>query len=388
VGSTAAQNQNDQQFQMLKFSQKVGKHSTIELMSSRNHMISETFPGVFGEYAQWSDLQHDQELLHRIEWGADRFNTTYGVTYRNALSESVNIFSADPSQRLELWSGYFNQSIQLHKMVTLVGGASWEHSNVGGGGVLNNYQVASMFTPVKDQSLRISHGLAHTVPALFNAKARNFFDAVTVFEGNPALLPQHITTSEIGYRGAAMGRQLLMETGFFYTTIKNIDSTVFRSAVFFPQTLITLSADNLNQAIARGVETAFKYRFDRGHTLYVNHTYQHVTDWKGNTGEVTQNTPSHKVNFGGVANLGRISSSVNVGYKDNYFITSAGRSLSIAAPAYWRLDARVGYAVNSHVELFVAGQNLLSPRHLEFADLMTVPRTYQGGVTLKFGGRS
>jgi len=197
---------------------------------------------------------------------------------------------------------------------------------------------------------------------------------------HPALKPQTLTSYETGYRGNWLDHHLMAESNLFYTRIKDIDDTV---TVGDP--VIYSFSDNINQAIARGAEMQLKYRFDPKRSVYINYTYEHITDWEGNTGEVTKNTPEHAVNFGGMAYLGRgFTGSFNVGYKDNYFISDA---VDLPVPAYWRLDARLAYALPwcRDAELYIAGQNLTASNHLEFADGLTVPRTYQGGITLKFG---
>jgi outer membrane receptor protein involved in Fe transport len=78
-----------------------------------------------------------------------------------------------------------------------------------------------------------------------------------------------------------------------------------------------------------------------------------------------------------------VSAAFNLGYKDNYTaVPFSGTAVNI--PSFWRLDARLGYRPHDWVELFVAGKNLLDPRHAEFADSLEVPRTYYGGLSVSF----
>jgi len=94
------------------------------------------------------------------------------------------------------------------------------------------------------------------------------------------------------------------------------------------------------------------------------------------------------VNFGAIVDLGHgFSGSFNVGYKDSYFI--AFQQSSLAAPAYWRLDARLAYTLPWYkdAEIYIAGQNLAASTHQEYADRLLIPRTYQGGISVKFGGK-
>jgi len=50
---------------------------------------------------------------------------------------------------------------------------------------------------------------------------------------------------------------------------------------------------------------------------------------------------------------------------------------------YWRLDARLAYAYKA-LELFVAGQNLARPAHQVEFNGYDVPRTWYGGMSVKF----
>jgi iron complex outermembrane recepter protein len=58
--------------------------------------------------------------------------------------------------------------------------------------------------------------------------------------------------------------------------------------------------------------------------------------------------------------------------------------LNLNIPAYMRLDVRLGYRINSHWQLSVAGQNLLEPRHLEgVPELLSGYSYVDRGVYLK-----
>jgi iron complex outermembrane receptor protein len=60
-----------------------------------------------------------------------------------------------------------------------------------------------------------------------------------------------------------------------------------------------------------------------------------------------------------------------------------------AVPSYTRLDTRLGWRVGESLEFSVAGQNLLTPRHIEFGDeiqvhVTQVERSIAGRVTWRF----
>jgi len=370
----------DQDFQMAKFSQKLGNHSSMEVLSSRSDSLDRiNFSRV---------LQYDEQILQRFDLWNNRINTTYGVNYRGLFAYSGFLFGTNAEQEETLWNGYVNQSLQISRQFALTGGVSWDHSNIGSGGVEPNYQLGSVWSPVQNNSFRASYAVSHAVPGLFQTAANNSPSPNVLLVGDPNLAPEKLTSYEIGHRASLMDGHFQVDSSLYYVIAQDLNNSTPPSISFSPALLVTQGFGNVNQAIARGFETEIKYAFTHANSIYANYTYEHVTDQAADSGDVTKNTPAHKANFGGIAQLGKgFSGSVNVGYKDNYFIDSDGLRTSAFIPAYWRLDARIAYAVNPRVDLFIAGQNLAVSTHEEFPDGLVVPRTYQGGVSLKFGGK-
>jgi iron complex outermembrane receptor protein len=69
-----------------------------------------------------------------------------------------------------------------------------------------------------------------------------------------------------------------------------------------------------------------------------------------------------------------------------YFVGSLRQG---PVPSYTRLDTRLGWRVGESLEFSVAGQNLLTPRHIEFGDgiqvqVTEVRRSLVGTVTWRF----
>ncbi|MFA6030246.1 MAG: TonB-dependent receptor [Elusimicrobiota bacterium] len=373
-----------QDFEMLKLSQKLGDRSTVEVLGSRNNYIQTISPAVVLHEGEIQALQYDAEILHRLSWWDDRLATTYGLNHRHVRTNSVYYFgSSTPEEHLT--NGYFNQSIQFSEKLALTGGVSVEHCNIGSGGTQPNYQVAPIWTPVPDHSLRASYSVAHTIPVIYATDAHQLLADGGLFGRSPELKPQTAASYEAGYRGTANEKRLQMNASLYYTEIHDIDT--FATSTNDPAYAYVLSFNNKERAIARGVETELRYRFSASRSVYLNYTYEHISDWKNNTTEVTRNTPAHKVNFGGIAALGGgFTGTLNVGYKDAYLTSSTSRSVTGAVPSHWRLDARLAYALpgREKIKLFAAGQNLLQPERVEFADGLTTPRTFQGGVSIEF----
>lgn len=161
-------------------------------------------------------------------------------------------------------------------------------------------------------------------------------------------------------------------------TIRGLSRTVTQTP--FPT---TLSFDNGNDAIARGLEAKAGWRWSARRSVYAAYTRETISDRAGAT-NVRRGTPPHKVDLGGTTALQGLSFTLNADWQDGHTLSSQALNQSVDVPAYWRLDARLGWTVRPGVEVFASGQNLLKDRHVEFADGLVVPRTFSGGASVKF----
>jgi iron complex outermembrane recepter protein len=368
-------------FQMVKLSHVFSKDSSMEVTGARNDSINDA--PVSNLSHDLRELQYDAEILHRFAWWNSRLHTTYGTSYRHMQVTSPQIYgSLTPSPRIEIYRGYLQQTVKIADPLSLQGGVSLEATRVAG--VKPNYQIASIWSPLPEHAFRASYSLAYTLHDLMPTFARWDFFSGTYMLGNPEVAsnPYRIQSYETGYHGMYLNDHLLTDINLFYMKIDNNHQT-FSVSPFFT----SIQFQNYDDAIARGTEMELKYHFSSARWVYANYTYEHITDTAGDRAFITENTPSHKLNFGGSTDLGHgFTASANVGYKDAYYIVTAAKTPILSIPAYWRLDARLAYAVNTSVELYIAGQNLAATTHQEFPDGLAIPRTYQGGVSMKFGG--
>lgn len=374
-GASAFQSRYRGHFEMARLTQKLSV-GQIEIMGARNEVntAQENTSGL----TSLREFQYDGELLYRLNWLDGRMNTTSGGSYRLAVAESDQIFAGDPKQQNRVFRGFVNQNAQLADRIIVTGGVSLEHSDTSG--YEPAYQVAGIIEATDDQSFRLSYSFAPTLPSLNDKRANSQSSPTSKRVGNPNLDSDHLSSYEIGYQGVFWGR-LAAEANLFYLNHRDLNESVVLSKV---GAVTTRSYDNADAANARGAEAIVKLKLSPRRELYANYTYEHVTDNVGNL-EVTNGIPAHKFNFGGRADLWHgLSISAQLGYKDAY--ASGGTSSGfIDVPAYWRLDGRLAYSPRAGLELFVAGQNLSRPFHSqEFKGSKAVPRTFQGGITVKF----
>lgn len=377
-----AQDKFKSNFQMLKFHLKSSERSDLEILSSRNDYWFNISPTLTGSVDELQYFQYDEEILHRIEWGAGDYSA-YGFAYHTSQVASEFTFMDQPMIEESIWSGFLNQTLQFKERITLVGAVAWESYSTGKPHL--NYQATSLWSPYENQFFRASYSVAHTIPNL----RQRFTEAELVPGvariGNPQLEPFKITSYEVGYRSSWLDRHFDAESNLFYTNVDGMDDDVDLGPWVRNPAVEALGFFNSNSVIARGVELQFRYHVSPKDSVYLNYTYERLVDTSGNQGEITENIPPQTLNFGGMKEFDRgFSGSFNLGYKEGYFVTNFADSLSI--PVYWRLDAKLSYRPSQYkgTQFYLAGQNLLTGDHLEYADGLAVPRTYMGGIIIEF----
>jgi len=385
------QEQGLDHFQTLHVTHGFDGGSTLEARVSRTDDDIVNSPDTNGVLAETRYWQYDAEAFHSIPWAEDRLRTTYGSSWRYASARSNTAFGPDAGNVTNRSvRGFMHQEIKVADSVSVLGGVSLETENIGG--FHKDFQVAALWSPLEDQSLRASYARANTTPGLLNRYANLHFPVVVpgagTFTGqvigNPnTLSPSPLTDYEAGWTGRFLDRALTAEfTGYYMyiTDHVNLDA----AAVTDGTSVTALTYDNTNTVELRGMEASLKWRFAPGRSVYANYTRETVTDQDHHSLYINT-TPKNKFNTGfDVALPERLRLSANAGYKDAYLADSNTGTAQDVIPAYWRLDARLGWQACPNLELFVAGQNLLAATRREYIDGLVVPRIIEGGMTLRY----
>lgn len=364
-------------FGMLKHSYDPDPDSSVQSFVSRRDDVRTYVPRA-GGLLTVREYQYDAEVSHRLDWMDGRQHTVYGGSFRYTGIESAQLFAGHPYQKNSVQRGFASQTWRVLPRLNLIGALSVEHSDTGG--VEPAYQFAAVATPWRSHTFRASYGLAPTIPTLYQKAARQQASPTVLLVGNPGIRPQRLRSYEVSYQGLLLDKRMQVEANLFYMDIDRLGRTVTQSFNF---PLLTLSFADDNKAVARGVETKWSWRWDAGRSVYANYTYESVSDSKAVV-NARSGTPPHKVNLGGMAALGRgFALALNAGYQDGHTLYSRTTNQTLDIPAYWRVDAKLAYRPAPDWELFAACQNLARARHVEFADGLTVPRTYQAGVSVR-----
>lgn len=372
-------------FQTLHLAHDFEGGSTLEARASRTEDDTVDAPDANGVFADTRYWQYDAEALHSVPWADGRLRTTYGAAWRYAASYSNTIYGpAAGVATNRTVRGFLHQEIRLTDSVSVLGGASNETANAGGDHT--DWQVAALWSPVEDQSLRASVARANTKPGILNRHANLTFPLGGGFSGaligSRDLKPSPLTDYEAGWTGRFLDRALELELTGFYMYVK--DHLNFDVVPPFGPYPYVLQYDNTNLIQLRGLEASAKWRPAPGRSVYANFTRETVTDQDAHSLYINT-TPKHKFNAGADAALPHgLRASFNAGWKDAYLADSNTGTARDPIKAHWRLDARLGWTPRPCLELFVSGQNLLAPSRREYVDGLAAPRTIYGGATVRY----
>ena len=379
------QGQSLDHFQTLHLTHAFDGGSTLEARVSRTDDDVVTSPDQNGVLSDTHYWQYDSEAFHSVPWADGRLRTAYGMQWRYSAATSNTIFGPNAGvETNRLVRGFFHQEIKVCDSLSILGGLSQETANIGG--YARDYQVATLWSPVEDQSLRASYSRANTMPGLLNRYANVTFPVGGGLSGSVVgsqnLNRSPLTDYEAGWTGRFLDRALTAEfTGYYMYVMDHINMDTANPP---PPSVVGLIYDNTNTIQLRGMEASLKWHFTPDRSIYANYTRETVTDQDGHSLYVNT-TPKNKFNTGfDVALPQRLRLSSNAGYKDAYLADSNTGTAQDRIPAYWRLDARLGWKALPNLELFVSGQNLLAPSRREYIDGLAVPRMIEGGATLRY----
>jgi iron complex outermembrane receptor protein len=363
-------------YQMLRLSHGGYEAHGWELMAARKGEEGSIGDSATGLHVDTQQV--DVQALHRFPWAGGRFLTVWGGDGRYTRAYSSQLFASAPAQLNRVYRGFVHETFRPASWATLTGGFSWEHSSLGG--TEPAYQAAATVEPWTEQTFRLSNSLASTLPTFFGNRADYQVAPGVHISGNPSLNPSRLVNTEAGYRGQFSRRRLEVTETLYQMHVHDLSNPIVSVS---PLGAVDVTSVNNDQARARGAETSVTFRFRPGAAVYVNHTYEIIETERRNPA-VERGTPRHKVNLGARAPLGGgWSAGLDAGHRTEYR-SPAGR-LSVARDAFWRLDARLSYALKG-AELVLAGQNLTRSQRSPEGSGPDIPRTYYGGLNLHFGG--
>jgi iron complex outermembrane recepter protein len=332
---------------------------------------------LLGSFSQSIDF----DFQDRLALGA-RHDIVWGLGYRRTPSTFDNTFQVSflpPSQALSLYSGFVQDEIAVvPERLHFIAGTKLEHVQYTGFNAQPNGRL--LWTPSNKHTIWLSVAVAERTPdradrgldvnvAAFPGPGGS--PAVLALLGDPNTINEHVLTYEVGYRTQPV-RRLSLDLATFYSHYKDLSTSEPGTPFFTPNPapghlVIPLFFSNQMHGKGYGAELSVGWQVTNTWKLNLGYTALKV-NLKPNPGsldvtaaEAAENSPSRQIQLRSQWNL-----------PGNFEFDQSVYSVSTIAqqqvPAYIRADLRFGWRPTDAMEISAIGQNLLSPRHLEFID--------------------
>jgi iron complex outermembrane receptor protein len=345
----------------------------------------------------------DFDFHHHFKAGS-RNDIVWGVGYRITSDRFLPGYAATyvPLHRADgLFSGFVQDEIRLGDKVWLTVGSKFEHNAYTG----FEYQPSAqlVWTPTDRQTVWLSAARAIRQPArsefglqvdVATFPLPNGGLGVVKLTGAANKDAEKVHDYEVGYR-AQPSRRLSLDIAGFLSRYGSSE-TVEPGTPFFvtdpgpPHIVFPSIFDDQAHAVTYGLEAqgnwkvTSRWRISPGFSVIHLRVTGDPASRDPNPGLPSSKTPEHQFEVHSFLNLTH-----NLDCDSAVFYVGSLREASTPTPGYTRVDTRIGWRIGEYLELSIAGQNLLSPRHAEFQDangqLHTLAqRSVFGKVTWRF----
>ena len=337
------------------------------------------------------DFQHHLPLSLRQDfiWGGS-FRTT-AVHSHTVDFARVTI---DPDVRLQLFSLFLQDEVAIvPQKLWLTAGSKFEHNDYTGWELQPSLRLLWKFRP--RQALWAAVSRAARTPSVYETSVRlpmpappNFPFAGTLL-GNPNLESESLLAYEMGYRVQPAKRIWLDATTFYncYRRLVSESASLLPLPGPLPQLLLKMSNEVRGQTY--GGELSASYTVSTLWNLQGSYSLL-GGGWGAGPGDrnaistfVVGQAPRHQFQIrSGLTPL------TGLDFDTNLFYVSGWPAYPV--PSLTRMDSRVGWKANPHLQLDFVVQNALQPRHTEFlssvfgGDTELVKRAVFGKITLQF----
>ena len=327
----------------------------------------------------------DIDFQNHISVGT-RQNVLWGLGYRaefDRIPGSLSLSFSPESSRVSRFSSFLQDDFSLvPDRLRLTLGSRLEHDPYNGFNVQPDARV--LWTPTPHHSLWAAVSRPVRTPSRAEISARFMltafpgiggFPTVVTYYGNPALENQHILSFQAGYR-AQLNDVFSFDISAHHNRYGDLTSTepqlpFIETNPSPPHLSIPLVNANAMNGTTDGVELGPSWHVNSRWKLAGSYSWLHMNihdSLSGNPANVAyveSTSPQHQVNLRSYMNPWK-----NIELDTMMYYVGAlygNLNPSYAVPSYTRVDTRIGFNLLERGELSFVGQNLLQPRHLEFA---------------------
>jgi iron complex outermembrane receptor protein len=214
---------------------------------------------------------------------------------------------------------------------------------------------------------------------------------VVAVTGNPSQRAERLNDFEAGYRVQATARVSVDVAAYlnYYHDLRTAEELqpYFVTSLGAPYMVLPVVFENIGYAHAYGGELfvdwkpSNRWRISSGYSRLHMVIFKDAANVDSEIGDSGTGTPQQHFQVRSALNLPHH-------FEWDSSLEYVGR-VAAGIPAYTRVDTRLGWRVNEHLDVSAVGQNLLSPRHAEFPDDVgvnhtLVARSIFAKVTFKF----
>ena len=352
------------------------------------------------EKAVWNISTLNAELLHSFNW-SKKHSLVWGINYRyNSMGKNPFILQ---SYRQHLWAFFLEDEIKFSDGFRLTLGARYDTHPLVKAHLSPRGSI--FFSPSKNHILRFSFAQAYRNPSLVESylyieKQLSLtlpppfpplqIPCPYIFQGNPHLEPEAVTSYEIGYhstwsRHFQLGMDLFYNRyGHFFSSSRAV--TFYQSdEIFpgfpggvFPKTVLS-SFENWGDGWGLGGEINLDFSLNRRVSGFFNYSYQVIKNKDDDPSSVNINeknrarpeNPKHKANAG-LRFLFKNGISLNllahwVDKTKKVLTDSSGRVSLSPVKVYFLFNPRLGYTFRKNkAEIAVAVFNLFNNKHYQY----------------------
>jgi iron complex outermembrane receptor protein len=357
-----------------------GSRTSLQLYYDYVHRVGDA--GV-AEYHRTIDV----EFQHRMAVGS-RHDVVWGLDYRfdNADFDSLFEYSANispPSRNDSLAAMFLQDEITIAKSLTLTAGSKLEHNAYTGFEYEPSAQL--VWTPSARQTLWASASRAIRQPAVIDVDARSNTAIVPLgggdfgiatLSGDPNPKSETLKDFETGYRNR-IGRRFSVDLTGFLSYYRNLESVEprdpFLSAdsalphLVFPEAFVfDASGRDYGGEVSLNWNVSSRLKIISGYSFLNMSTTPDASATGSVIYQPSGDSPRHQP---------QVRAHLNLRRNLTWDASAAWTSPLANVPAWTRVDSRLGWRPGESLEFSVVGQNLISPRHLEFADNLEVSGT-------------
>jgi len=344
----------------------------------------------------------DVDFHHRLIVGR-RHEIVWGLGYRVTRDHFTPGFSTTflPPRRTDsLFSAFVQDEISLTRSLSLTVGSKFEHNAYTGFEYEPSAQLVWAVTGRQAiwlsaarairQPSRSDVGLAVDA-ATYPVNGGATFGLLKIL-GAPNPQTEELHDYEAGYR-AQVSKPLSLDVMTFQSFYHRLQTSepgdpYFTTSPGPPHLVFPQFFDYKAHARTYGVElfanwnATDRWRISPGYSLLHMSVVRDPSSQDSAIQLTPGDTPKHQFQVRSLLNLRR-----NLDWDSS--VSYTGRLENGNIPGYTRLDTRIGWRFGESVELSVAGQNLLRPRHPEFHDAYQVlgteiNRSVYGKITWRF----